>query len=98
MFAVAIGGEAALEPLFAGLPLVQVVSVSVAAGVAEEAFFRGAMQAEWGQLLTSLLFGLVHIGRADMVLLGVWAAGAEPSRLTPHTTHSHCSTFAARPR
>ena len=65
-----------LGPLFGGLGVGQIVSVSVAVGVAEEAFFRGAVQAEWGLATASVLFGLVHIGRADMVPLGLWAAVA----------------------
>jgi CAAX protease family protein len=36
--------------------------VSVFSGVGEEAFFRGALQQEFGLVVASLLFGLVHVG------------------------------------
>jgi hypothetical protein len=38
------------------------VLVSVFSGVGEEAFFRGALQPVLGLVLTSLLFGALHIG------------------------------------
>lgn len=63
-----------LEPLFGPLGWFEIVMVSLAAGVAEELFFRGAVQAEWGLAVASILFGLVHIGGIDMIAFGVWAA------------------------
>jgi len=36
--------------------------VSVFSGVGEEALFRGAVQQEFGLVIASLLFGLVHVG------------------------------------
>lgn len=62
-----------LRPLFGRLGLVQIVILNVATGVGEELLFRGAFQAEWGMVMASLLFGLVHIGSIDMVAFGVWA-------------------------
>ena len=38
------------------------VLVSIFSGVGEEAFFRGAVQQEFGLVVASLLFGLAHIG------------------------------------
>lgn len=39
-----------------------VAFLALASGIAEELFFRGAMQPVFGYLVTSLLFGAVHIG------------------------------------
>ena len=36
--------------------------VSVFSGVGEEAFFRGAVQQEFGIVAASFVFGLVHVG------------------------------------
>ena len=38
------------------------VLVSVMSGVGEEVFFRGALQPEIGIVLTSILFGALHVG------------------------------------
>jgi membrane protease YdiL (CAAX protease family) len=38
------------------------VLVSIFSGVGEEAFFRGALQPEFGIVATSVLFGALHIG------------------------------------
>jgi membrane protease YdiL (CAAX protease family) len=44
------------------------VLLAVASGVAEEAFFRGALQPALGWLLASLIFGLVHFApRRDLL-------------------------------
>ncbi|GIK74699.1 MAG: hypothetical protein BroJett021_36870 [Chloroflexota bacterium] len=37
-----------------------IISIGLAAGIGEEALFRGAMQLRFGLILTSLLFALVH--------------------------------------
>ncbi len=48
--------------------------ISVFSGVGEETFFRGAVQQEFGLLVASLLFGVVHVG-PDRRYLGwtTWA-------------------------
>ncbi len=48
--------------------------VSVFSGVGEEAFFRGAVQQEFGLVLASLLFGIVHVGPDRRYLM--WTAWA----------------------
>jgi membrane protease YdiL (CAAX protease family) len=48
--------------------------VSVFSGVGEEAFFRGAVQQEFGLVVASLLFGIVHVGPDRRYL--VWTAWA----------------------
>jgi CAAX protease family protein len=50
------------------------VLVSIFSGVGEEAFFRGAVQQEFGLVVASLLFGLVHVGPDRRYL--VWTAWA----------------------
>lgn len=49
-----------LGALVAGLTTGQVLLLAVLSGVAEEAFFRGALQPRVGWVAASLLFGLAH--------------------------------------
>lgn len=48
--------------IFGPLSARQVIFLAAASSIAEEAFFRGAMQPVLGVVLTALVFGLVHIG------------------------------------
>ena len=48
--------------LLGALSTSQIITVSIASSVAEEAFFRGAMQPSLGLLPTALIFGLLHFG------------------------------------
>ena len=48
--------------------------ISVFSGVGEEVFFRGAVQQEFGLVVASLLFGIVHVGPDRRYL--VWTAWA----------------------
>ena len=50
------------------------ILVSLFSGVGEEVFFRGAVQQEFGLLVASVLFGVVHIGPDHRYL--VWTAWA----------------------
>ena len=50
------------------------VLVSVFSGVGEEAFFRGAIQQEFGLVAASVLFGLAHVGPDRRYL--AWTAWA----------------------
>lgn len=50
------------------------VLVSIFSGIGEEAFFRGAVQQEFGLVVASFLFGLAHIGPDRRYL--VWTAWA----------------------
>ncbi len=48
--------------------------ISVLSGVGEETFFRGAVQQEFGLVVASLLFGVVHVGPDRRYLVWtVWA-------------------------
>jgi uncharacterized protein len=50
------------------------ILVSVFSGAGEEVFFRGAVQQEFGLVVASLLFGIVHVGPDRRYL--VWTAWA----------------------
>ncbi|CAN5340759.1 hypothetical protein BH24ACT19_BH24ACT19_04910 [soil metagenome] len=53
------------------------VLVSVASGVGEEVFFRGALQPVLGIVVASLLFGVLHVGPDRRYLIWtLWAVGA----------------------
>lgn len=52
----------------------QAVTLAVFSGIAEEIFFRGAVQGSWGWLWATLLFAVLHSGRGPS--LGVWTAFA----------------------
>lgn len=56
------------------LPMFEVVLMALLSSVAEEAFFRGAMQPALGFVLTSLIFGLLHVGPSKTYL--PWTAMA----------------------
>jgi membrane protease YdiL (CAAX protease family) len=49
-----------------------IVIVSLCAGVVEEALFRGVLQAELGLVLASILFGLAHMGSREMANMAIW--------------------------
>jgi membrane protease YdiL (CAAX protease family) len=56
------------------LTMFEVVLLALLSSVAEEAFFRGAMQPSLGLALTSLIFGLLHVGPSKTYL--PWTAMA----------------------
>jgi hypothetical protein len=49
-----------LIALIGKLSLRDCIALALASGVAEEVFFRGAMQPQLGLVVTSLIFGLAH--------------------------------------
>ena len=61
-----------LRPVFAQVRPLEVAAVSLAAGVGEELLFRGAVQAEFGLVVASAVFGLAHIGGRSSAVFGVW--------------------------
>ncbi len=63
-----------LRPLFSDLRPIDVVVISVMAGVGEELLFRGAMQQDWGWAIASVLFGVCHMGGRATIPLAAWAA------------------------
>lgn len=54
--------RAQMRPFLAGATSTQLSFLAVLSGVAEEVFFRGALQPWLGLLATSLAFGLLHVG------------------------------------
>jgi membrane protease YdiL (CAAX protease family) len=54
--------EAQFVGMFGSLSNGDIVLMALASGIAEEAFFRGAMQPTLGLTATSILFGIMHIG------------------------------------
>jgi len=48
----------------------QAVSLAIFSGIAEEIFFRGAVQGSWGWVWATILFALLHTGRGAS--LGLW--------------------------
>ena len=63
--------------LIDGVDRTGLVLVSAFSGVGEEAFFRGAVQQEFGLVVASVLFGLVHMGPDRRYLVWtLWAVVA----------------------
>lgn len=54
--------ERAVLELLGPLEQSEVVTLALLSGFAEELFFRGALQGEFGWLAAAVLFGLLHIG------------------------------------
>lgn len=54
--------ERRLGGLLGPLQPAEVAALALLSGFAEELFFRGAMQASWGWLPTTVLFALIHTG------------------------------------
>lgn len=62
------------KPLFAEIGALEVVVISLAAGIGEELFFRGVLQPEVGLIPASLVFGVLHMGTRGTIAFGGWAA------------------------
>lgn len=63
-----------LKPLVEDLSTKEVAWLALSSGLAEELFFRGAMQPTLGLWLTSLIFGVVHVGPKRVFLAWtLWA-------------------------
>ena len=63
-----------LQPLFATASPLDIVGISVAAGIGEELLFRGALQSEIGVVGAGVLFGVAHVGGRETVVFGGWVA------------------------
>ena len=63
-----------LREIISPLSSAEITWLALASGFAEELFFRGAMQPVLGLLLTSLIFGAVHVGPKPLfVAWTTWA-------------------------
>jgi membrane protease YdiL (CAAX protease family) len=63
-----------LRPIIADLSPTEIALLALMSGLAEELFFRGAMQPVLGLVITSLIFGAAHTGPKRVFLW--WAAWA----------------------
>ena len=66
--------EATIRARLGPLPVSEAFGLALLSGVAEEVFFRGALQPAWGYPLATLLFTALHSGRGREMLL--WTASA----------------------
>lgn len=66
--------ERTLADLLSGLEPDQALGLAVVSGFAEELFFRGAVQGQWGLWIAALLFALLHSGPGRAFSL--WSAFA----------------------
>ena len=64
-----------LVPLFSRFDTPSIVVIGVMAGVGEEWLFRGVLLPAVGLGLSSIVFGVAHIGGRSMIAFGVWASG-----------------------
>ncbi len=60
--------HAELEGLISPLSTKEITILALSSGLAEEMFFRGAMQPVLGLLFTSAVFGAVHVGPRKVLL------------------------------
>ena len=58
-----------IRSLFASATFIDICLISLMAGVAEELLFRGVIQAKWGLLAASILFGVLHAVTPAYVIL-----------------------------
>ena len=66
--------HAELAEIISPLSFAEITWLALASGFAEELFFRGAMQPVLGLLITSVIFGAVHVGpRPVFVVWTTWA-------------------------
>lgn len=66
--------HAELAEIISPLSSTQITWIALASGFAEELFFRGAMQPAWGLIITSVIFGAVHVGPKPVFLAWtMWA-------------------------
>ena len=63
-----------LKEVIAPLSPAEITVLALASGLAEEIFFRGAMQPVLGLLVTSLIFGAFHLGPREVFpAWAIWA-------------------------
>jgi len=60
--------HAELEEIISPLSSAEITWLALASGFAEELFFRGAMQPMLGLMITSVIFGAVHVGPRPVFL------------------------------
>ncbi len=63
-----------VSPLFQHIGIGAVLFIAIISGVAEEIFFRGVLQAQFGIWVASCIFGLAHIWKKAAIPYGIYAA------------------------
>jgi membrane protease YdiL (CAAX protease family) len=58
-----------VRPLFANAKFIDLVLISLCAGLAEEMLFRGILQVKFGIIIASIIFGLAHSVTPAYVLI-----------------------------
>jgi len=66
--------EADVSPLFRHVDLQTIVGIALISGAAEEVFFRGVLQAQFGIWVASIVFGLAHVWKKTAIYYGIYAA------------------------
>lgn len=66
--------EADVSPLFRHVDLQTIVGIALISGAAEEVFFRGVLQAQFGVWIASIVFGLAHVWKKTAIYYGIYAA------------------------
>lgn len=66
--------EVDVSPLFRRIDVHAVIVIAILSGVAEEIFFRGVLQAQFGIWIASAVFGLAHIWKKTAIVYGMYAA------------------------
>lgn len=61
-------------PIFGKFNIWQCVFLSIISGFCEEALFRGVMSVAWGIIISSIVFGLLHVGNKKLIFSGIWIA------------------------
>jgi membrane protease YdiL (CAAX protease family) len=64
-----------LVPLFSRFDAPSIVLIGIMAGIGEEWLFRGVLLPAVGWVLSSVAFGVAHVGGRSMIAFGVWATG-----------------------
>lgn len=73
-FSSAVKLERELAELLGQLTRVEIVALAILSGLAEELFFRGAVQSAWGWIPATILFAALHTGPG--VAYRAWTAFA----------------------
>lgn len=61
-------------PVFGQFNIWQCIILSILSGFCEEALFRGVMSVSWGIIISSIIFGLFHLGNKKLIFSGIWIA------------------------
>jgi hypothetical protein len=65
-----------LAPIFAKVTILDVVVIALVSGFCEEIAFRGVLQGQFGLVIASMLFGILHCPSLRYPHYGLWACTA----------------------